>query len=193
MTTARLGPTGPPASPNGLRGRGSRILRQPGKVQHQGLELFRQRIFGIACGYADCNDAARVVDDAIHKLLLGRDPIAGGLLASQPTLSRFENSVGPRELRDMAHVLADTVIEPSPAPQAALKTGRIAGAALDVHEHEPTVNRELIAMNNVVVTPHLGSAVGELREEMALFVADNILAVLEGRPPQNVANPAVFA
>ena len=86
-------------------------LRQPGKVQHQGLELFRQRIFGIACGYADCNDAGRLVDDAIHKLLLDRDPIAGAALASQPTLSRFENNVSPRELRDMAHVLADTVIE----------------------------------------------------------------------------------
>ncbi|HEX2681331.1 MAG TPA: IS1380 family transposase [Candidatus Dormibacteraeota bacterium] len=86
-------------------------LRQPGKVQHQGLELFRQRIFGISCGYADCNDAARLADDAIHKLLLDRDPIAGPALASQPTLSRFENSVSPRELRDMAHVLADTVIE----------------------------------------------------------------------------------
>ncbi len=86
-------------------------LRQPGKIQHQGLELFRQRIFGIACGYADCNDAARVVDDAIHKMLLDRDPVAGRALASQPTLSRFENTVRPRELRDMAHVLADTVIE----------------------------------------------------------------------------------
>jgi hypothetical protein len=49
-------------------------LRQPGKIQHQGLELVRQRVFGIACGYADCNDAARVGDDAMHKLLLGRDP-----------------------------------------------------------------------------------------------------------------------
>jgi hypothetical protein len=86
-------------------------LRQPGKVQHQGLELFRQRVFGIACGYADCNDAGRVADDAIHKLLLERDPLAGAALASQPTLSRFENAVSPRELRDMAHVLADTVIE----------------------------------------------------------------------------------
>ena len=86
-------------------------LRQPGKVQHQGLELFRQRIFGIACGYADCNDAGRLVDDAIHKLLLDRDPIAGAALASQPTLSRFENNVSPREVRDMAHVLANTVIE----------------------------------------------------------------------------------
>ena len=51
--------------------------RQPGKVQHQTLELVRQRVFGLACGYADCNDAARLADDAIHKLLLDRDPITG--------------------------------------------------------------------------------------------------------------------
>src|SRR6059036_150170 len=85
--------------------------RQPGKVQHQTLELLRQRLFGLACGYADCNDAARLADDAIHKLLVERDPIAGPALASQPTLSRFENAVGPRELLAMGHVLADTVIE----------------------------------------------------------------------------------
>jgi Transposase DDE domain group 1 len=85
--------------------------RQPGKVQHQALELVRQRVFGLACGYADCNDAARLADDAIHKLLLDRDPIAGRALASQPTLSRFENAVTWAPLRDMAHALADTVIE----------------------------------------------------------------------------------
>jgi hypothetical protein len=85
--------------------------RQPGKVQHQALELVRQRVFGLACGYADCNDAARLADDAIHKLLLDRDPITGRALASQPTLSRFENAVTWESLRDMAHVLADTVIE----------------------------------------------------------------------------------
>src|SRR6266542_3391116 len=85
--------------------------RQPGKVQHQTLELVRQRVFGLACGYADCNDAARLADDVMHKLLVDRDPIAGRALASQPTLSRFENAVGWAQLRDMAHVLADTVIE----------------------------------------------------------------------------------
>src|SRR5438132_6781797 len=85
--------------------------RQQGKVQHQTLELVRQRVFGLACGYADCNDAERQADDVIHKLLLDRDPIAGRALASQPTLSRFENAVGWAQLRDMAHVLADTVIE----------------------------------------------------------------------------------
>src|SRR5213596_1067414 len=84
--------------------------RQPGKVRHQTLELLRQRLFGLACGYADCNDAARLADDAIHKLLLERDPLAGPALASQPTLSRFENAVGPRELIAMGHVLAATII-----------------------------------------------------------------------------------
>ena len=84
--------------------------REPGKVRHQVIELTRQRIFGVACGYADCNDAARLADDAIHKLLLERDPLAGPALASQPTLSRFENAVGPRALIKMGHVLADTII-----------------------------------------------------------------------------------
>jgi len=85
--------------------------RQPAKIQHQTLELLRQRVFGLACGYADCNDAARLADDPIHKLLVDRDPIAGPALASQPTLSRFENAVGRHELIAMGHALADTVIE----------------------------------------------------------------------------------
>src|SRR5882724_7240268 len=85
--------------------------RQAAKVRHGMLELVRQRVFGLAAGYADCNDAARLADDVIHKLVVGRDPIAGPALASQPTLSRFENAVGRRTLIAMGHVLADTVIE----------------------------------------------------------------------------------
>src|SRR5678816_388903 len=46
-----------------------RDARQPGKVQHEILELVQQRIFGLICGYADCNDAARLADDPVHKLL----------------------------------------------------------------------------------------------------------------------------
>jgi hypothetical protein len=85
--------------------------RQPAKVRHETIELIRQRVFGLAAGYADCNDAARLADDVIHKLMVGRDPIAGAALASQPTLSRFENAVDRRALIAMGHVLADTVIE----------------------------------------------------------------------------------
>jgi DDE family transposase len=85
--------------------------RQPGKVQHELIELVRQRVFGIACGYADGNDAARLAEDPIHKLLLERDPLAGPALASQPTLSRFENAVGRSELYLASVALADLVIE----------------------------------------------------------------------------------
>lgn len=46
-------------------------------------------------------------DDPIHKMLVGRDPVVGESLASQPTLSRFENSVGRRELYRMGEALAD--------------------------------------------------------------------------------------
>ena len=85
--------------------------RQSGKVQHALVELVQQRVFGIACGYADCNDSARLVDDPIHKLLLERDPLSGPALASQPTLSRFENAVGRHELYLASVALADLVIE----------------------------------------------------------------------------------
>ncbi len=84
--------------------------RQPGKVVHSLEDLVRQRIFAIACGYEDCNDAARLSADPMHKLLLERDPISGEALASQPTLSRFENALGPKTLMRMGSALADTVI-----------------------------------------------------------------------------------
>jgi len=74
----------------------------------------------------------------------------------------------------------------------ALQEKRIAGAGLDVFEHEPSVSKELLAMPNVVLTPHMGSAVGELRESMAHVVVDNILAVLDQRKPPNCWNPEIY-
>ena len=85
--------------------------RQEGKVRHEFDELLTQRIMAIALGYEDANDAARLASDPVHKLLVGRDPVEGEDLASQPTLSRFENSVGRKELFRMAEALADMVIE----------------------------------------------------------------------------------
>lgn len=85
--------------------------RQPGKITHTLHDLIRQRVFAIACGYADCNDAARLADDPIHKTLVDRDPIEGTALASQPTLSRFENAAGPKVLYQVGERLADAVIK----------------------------------------------------------------------------------
>ena len=75
----------------------------------------------------------------------------------------------------------------------ALDEGRIAGAALDVFEHEPAIDPALAEMPNVVLTPHLGSAVASLRETMAHVVVDNIAAVVEGRRPPNCCNPEIYA
>jgi hypothetical protein len=84
--------------------------RQAGKVDHSLRELVAQRVFSIACGYPDANDSARLSEDPIHKLLLERDPIEGRDLASQPTLSRFENGVGVKELYRLGEFLAESVI-----------------------------------------------------------------------------------
>ena len=75
----------------------------------------------------------------------------------------------------------------------ALHEGRIAGAGIDVYENEPKIERALLTLDNVVLTPHLGSAVMELRERMAHVVVDNIVAIAEGRLPPNCINPTVFA
>src|SRR6202795_4156610 len=84
--------------------------RQAGKVDHSLRELVGQRVFSIACGYPDANDSARLSEDPIHKLLLDRDPVEGRGLASQPTLSRFENGVGVKELYRAGEFLAESVI-----------------------------------------------------------------------------------
>ena len=85
--------------------------RQPKKIKHELRELLTQRVMAIACGYPDTNDAARLSSDPVHKLLVGRDPIQGEELASQPTLSRFENSRDRKQLYRLSTALADCVIE----------------------------------------------------------------------------------
>lgn len=85
--------------------------RQAGKVDHSLLDLLRQRVYGLACGYADCNDADRLAEDPIQKLLLDRDPLDGDRLGSQPSLSRFENAVSRKELLRFGRELAEVVID----------------------------------------------------------------------------------
>jgi glyoxylate reductase len=106
--------------------------------------------------------------------------------------------IGARELALMKPTafLVNTARGPIVDEEAlvrALTDHRIAGAGLDVYEHEPRVERVLLTMSNVVLTPHIGSAVAELREAMAHVVVDNIVAVLEGRVPPNCWNPEIYA
>jgi glyoxylate reductase len=75
---------------------------------------------------------------------------------------------------------------------AALRSGALAGAALDVYEREPELHPDLLELENVVLLPHLGSATRETRTAMAILAARNAIAVLEGRRPPTPVNPAVL-
>lgn len=73
-----------------------------------------------------------------------------------------------------------------------LKEGRLAGAALDVFEREPTpIDNPLLKLDNVVLAPHIASASFETRSKMAEMVAENLIAFFEGRVPPNLVNPDV--
>ncbi len=74
----------------------------------------------------------------------------------------------------------------------ALKNGEIKGAGLDVFENEPNIHPELIKLENVVLTPHIGSASVETRNKMAQMAAQSIIDVLTGKIPTNIVNPEVI-
>ncbi len=85
--------------------------RDPSRVEHTYLELFRQRVYGIGLGYPDGNDSARIGHDPVMKLLCGRGPADGDGLASQPTLSRFEHGLSGREIVSLGRGFEEAVIE----------------------------------------------------------------------------------
>ncbi len=85
--------------------------RDPSRVRHSFLELFRQRVFSIALGYPDGNDSARVGQDPAMKLICGRAPSDPSGLASQPTLSRFERGLKGREVVGLGRRLESFVID----------------------------------------------------------------------------------
>lgn len=72
----------------------------------------------------------------------------------------------------------------------ALEAGHLAGAGLDVHEHEPLVNARLRALENVVLLPHIGSAAAATRDAMGELAVRNVAAVLSGQPALTPVLPA---
>jgi lactate dehydrogenase-like 2-hydroxyacid dehydrogenase len=93
--------------------------------------------------------------------------------------ARVLDALGPKGF--LVNVARGSVVD-EPALIAALKAGRIAGAALDVFADEPRVPAELLALDNVVVAPHVASATVETRKAMGDLVVDNLICQLEGKP-----------
>jgi glyoxylate reductase len=110
-----------------------------------------------------------------------------------PLTSATRHLIGAQELAQMrpSAILINTARGPivdESALVAALRNGAIAGAGLDVFEHEPHVHPELSAFPQVVLLPHLGSATMDARVEMGMMCVNNIEAVLSGRPAPNRVN-----
>lgn len=98
----------------GLTERAAACLKDPrlsGRVRHSLLELLRQRIYQIAAGYEDCNDADLLREDPALKVAVGRAPRSGAALASQPTLSRLEQTIAEVECEALNALLLEQFLE----------------------------------------------------------------------------------
>ena len=108
--------------------------RDPRRINFTRQDLIQQRVFQIAAGYEDANDSNTLRDDPIFKLMLNRLPETGAPLASQPTISRFENRVSRTELYRMALVVLHQFIASYATPPQ--------GIVLDVDDTEDPVHGE---------------------------------------------------
>ncbi|RZQ60649.1 2-hydroxyacid dehydrogenase [Amycolatopsis suaedae] len=151
----------------------------------------RARAFGMEIVYS----GRRRADPAVETELAARHVSLDELLATADVVSlhcpltpRTRHLIDAATLRAMkpSAYLVNTTRGPvvdEAALARALADGVIAGAALDVFEHEPDVHPGLLELDNVVLAPHLGSATVETRTEMALLAARNVAAVLAGKDP----------
>ncbi|HLN08774.1 MAG TPA: D-glycerate dehydrogenase [Xanthobacteraceae bacterium] len=175
----------------GLVGGGGRIGRAVAR-RAQGFSM-RVLYWGPRRSPAGDEKEAGIIFTPLDELLAESDFVSLHARLTPET----RHQIGARQLRLMKPTafLINTARGPivdEAALVRALARGQIAGAGLDVFEREPKMNPALWKMPNVVLTPHLGSAVTELRDVMANIVADNILAILDGRQPPNCVNPQVY-
>lgn len=119
------------------------------------------------------------------------------LVALVPYSAQTHHAIGVAELAQMkpsAHLIniARGGVVDDQALIEALKAKRIAGAGLDVFENEPALNPGFLGLNNVTLTPHIGSSTRQTRLAMAMLAADNLVAALSGQCPPCLINPETF-
>jgi lactate dehydrogenase-like 2-hydroxyacid dehydrogenase len=150
----------------------------------------RGRAFGMEIAYTSrsrdpsAEDALEATYLPFDELLASADVVS----LHVPLMRETHHLIGARELALMKPTafLVNTTRGPVVDEAAlvdALRDGTIAGAGLDVFEHEPKVHPGLLELENAVLLPHLGSATIETRTAMGVLAAENVLAVLAGRPP----------
>ncbi|TFV86380.1 D-glycerate dehydrogenase [Oxalobacteraceae bacterium OM1] len=135
---------------------------------------------------AEYRDKAALLREADHVVL------------TLPYSPQSHHSIGAAELALMKPTatlvnIARGGIVDDAALVDALQARRIAAAGLDVFENEPALHPGFLALSNVVLTPHIGSATEATRRAMANLAADNLIAALTGGTPPNILNPQVLA
>ncbi|HET8813918.1 MAG TPA: D-glycerate dehydrogenase [Solirubrobacterales bacterium] len=151
----------------------------------------RARAFGMEVAYHSRQGAPAEVEAALgaERMPLERLLAEADVLSLHcPLTPQTHHLIGSEELEAMkaSAVLINAARGPivdERALAAALAAGRIAGAGLDVYEHEPRVEPALLELDNVVLVPHLGSATVETRTAMAELAARNAIAVSRGEAP----------
>ena len=151
----------------------------------------RARAFGMEIAYSSPRRAEPAVENELAASFLGLDELlatADVVSLHCPLTAETAHLIGKPELARMkptAFLINTTrgAVVDEEALADALADGLIAGAGLDVFENEPVINPGLLALDNVVLLPHLGSATLEVRTAMAVLAAENVAAVLAGRQP----------
>ena len=129
----------------------------------------------------------------LDRLLAESDFVA----VTVPLSDATRHLIGAAELAAMKQgaILVNTSRGPVVDEQAlaeALSSGHLGGAGLDVFEHEPQVHPQLLACENALLVPHIGSATRETRDAMARTACRGLAQILRGERPPNLANPQVW-
>jgi lactate dehydrogenase-like 2-hydroxyacid dehydrogenase len=151
---------------------------------------WRALAFGMRIAYTGPRRAPPEVEEALGATFRDLDDLLGEsdvVSLHVPLTEETRHLIDAPRLRRMrpSAFLVNTARGPVVDEAAlvdALRAGAIAGAGLDVYEHEPAVPPALLELENAVLLPHVGSATRETRTAMALLAADNVVAVLAGRP-----------
>ena len=114
-----------------------------------------------------------------------------------PSTMETYRMIGERELgmmKSSAYLIntARGAIVDEKALVKALQNNIIAGAGLDVYEREPELSREFLALDNVSLSPHIGSATYEARNNMGLKAVANVSAMIKGKTAPDCLNPEIF-
>jgi glyoxylate reductase len=156
--------------------------------------------FGMRVIYHNRSRLANELEDQANQAqYVSKDELlrsADHLVLALPYSSQSHHTIGAAELAMMKPTatlinIARGGIVDDAALIAALRAKQIAAAGLDVFENEPAFDPAFLALSNVVLTPHIGSATEKTRRAMADCAADNLIAALTGAMPPNILNPAV--